>query len=289
LSFFLVAKIYLMFQRYDILYTRDHAAGLFFKNFYLEVHSMPASIKSWHKKVWRKAQSLIVLTSFIRQELREAGIAGEKILVASDGVDLEKFDIPVFQQEARQKLSLPMDKKIILYAGSFYLRDWKGVDVLLEAAKYLSPDCLLVLVGGQENEIEKIKKNYPAGNILLFGRQPYQKIPLYLKAADILVLPNKKGESISEKYTSPLKLFEYMAAGRPIVASDLPTICEVLNENNSVLVVPNDPDALAGGIKKVLSDAGLSERISHQALFDVKNYTWDNRAKNIINFSNTKT
>ena len=81
-----------------------------------------------------------------------------------------------------------------------------------------------------------------------------------------------------------MKFFEYMASGSPIVASDLPSIREALNESNSILVEPNNPEALTDGIERVLKDQDLSSRISRQAFLDVQDYTWRKRAKQVINF-----
>ena len=283
LSFLLAAKSYLRGKACDILYTREQLAGKFFEDFVLEVHSLPMAVRPWHKKIWQRAKFLVVLTSFIKAGLVENGIPENKITIAPDGVDIEKFNLAISQEAARQKTSLPLDKKIILYTGSFYLRDWKGVDILLESAKRFSPDCYFVLVGGEAEEIEKIKKQYPLPDLILIERRPHKQIPYYLKAADILVLPNKKGEAISEKYTSPLKLFEYMASGRPIVASDLASIREILDEQSAVLVTPNDPAALADGIKKVLSDRAWGSQLAQKSLERVSGFSWLIRAKNIIN------
>ncbi|TSD02430.1 MAG: group 1 glycosyl transferase [Parcubacteria group bacterium Athens0714_24] len=285
-SFLIFARIYLTFKKYDVLYSREQLVGLFFKNFYLEIHSLPSKIKDWHKKIWKKAKKLIVLTSFIKTGIIEFGISPEKILIAPDAVDLKEFDIKISKDEARKNLSLPLDKKIILYTGSFYLHGWKGVDILLESAKYFSDEYLFVLVGGEKNEIEKIKNDYPLDNLLLVERKTHGEIPYYLKTADVLILPNKKGEEISEKYTSPMKLFEYMASGRPIVASDLPSLREILNSNNSVLVEANNPESLADGIKKIFSDVNLADKISKQSFYDVQNYTWLKRGEKIFNFIN---
>jgi len=284
ITFLISAKIYLFFKRYDILYTREQLVGLFFKDFILEIHSLPSNIKTFHKKIWQKAKALIVLTSFIKKRLVGVGVKEDKILVAPDGVDLEKFAIDVSKQEAQEKLNLPKDKEIILYSGSFYLYDWKGIDVLLEAVKYFEKDWLLILVGGNKHEIEEIKRKYNLDKVLLIERKPHSEIPYYLKAADVLVIPNKKGSRFSEEYTSPLKLFEYMASGVPIVASDLPSIREILNESNAILVEPNNPQKLAENIKKVLQDKDFADRISKQALEDVQNYTWQKRAGNILEF-----
>jgi len=107
-----------------------------------------------------------------------------------------------------------------------------------------------------------------------------------LFAADALVLPNSAKAKISSHYTSPLKLFEYMASRRPIVASDLPSLREVLRDGeNAVLVKPDNPRALAEGIERALSDAELAARIGRQAREDVEQYTWEKRAVNITTFA----
>ena len=287
-SFLVIAKIYTLSNKYDVLYTREQElAGLFFNNYILEMHYFPEKITYFHKKCWQKAAALVVLTSCIKKQLEKYGVDSKKILISPDGVDLDKFNPDISQLDARQKVNLPLSKKIILYTGSFYF-GWKGADIFLETEKYLDNDCLLVLIGGSEEEIKDLKEKYPSAKIVLVSRKPREIVSYYQKAADVLVLPNKKGEKISEEYTSPLRLFEHMASGRPIVASDLPSIREILNENNAVLVEPNQSLQLAAGIEKVIKDQNLSKRIAQQAQSDVAKYSWQNRAKNILNFINDK-
>jgi len=141
------------------------------------------------------------------------------------------------------------------------------------------------LVGGTEGDVLKIKKQTSENkNIIVVGSRPHSEIPYWQKSADVLVLPNTAKEDISKYYTSPMKLFEYMASGNSIVASDLPSIREVLNKDNSVLVEPDNPKKLAEGMNKVLGDFNFADKISKQALEDVKNYTWGERVKNILDF-----
>jgi len=87
---------------------------------------------------------------------------------------------------------------------------------------------------------------------------------------------------MSTAYTSPLKLFEYMASGRPVVASDLPALREVLRpDDNAVLVEPGSADALAAGIRRIVGDAAFGRRLAANARRDVADYTWDKRAERL--------
>jgi glycosyltransferase involved in cell wall biosynthesis len=102
-----------------------------------------------------------------------------------------------------------------------------------------------------------------------------------LRGTDVLVLPNP-ASAISSSFTSPLKLFEYMASGRPIVASDLPSLREVLRDGeNALLAEPGNAAALTRGILRIKNDAALGERLARQAVEDVRQYTWARRAERL--------
>ena len=164
------------------------------------------------------------------------------------------------------------------------MAEWKGVDVLAEASDLLD-DALVVFVGGTEHDLLRFKeKQKHRPNLLILGQKSHAEIPLYLKSADVLVIPNSSKESISRLYTSPMKLFEYMASGVSIVASDLPSLREVLSEENAVVVSPDNARLLAEGIVKVLTNPAFSEKIARGAQALVQNYTWEKRAECIINF-----
>ncbi len=282
-SFFLSARAYLWFKQYDILYTREALSSWLFRRHVLELHVIPGQVRNWQRWLWRRPGKIVALTAIMKQVLRANGVR-RKIIVAPDGVDLEQFSLSMSQEEARRQLNLPLDQHIVMYTGSIYLYDWKGVDVLLAAAEFLSSDTVIILVGGSETEIKTLKQNIKTDNVMLIGRQPHNSIPLYLRAADVLVLPNKSGAAHSEQYTSPLKLFEYMASDRPIVASDLPALREILNERNAALVAPDSSAAIAGGVKQVLSEPAWAERLARQARQDARQYSWLHRAEIIAKF-----
>jgi len=288
ISFLILSRIYLFFKNYDILYTRETLAGLFFKNFILELHTFPKKIKFIDRLAWRRSKKLVVLTSFIKKRLIEAGIKENKILIAPDGVDINKFQILSPKSQIREKLGFPQDKILIGYVGMLKTMDMeKGIDIAINSLKFLDEDSFLVLVGGEPQDIKFYKDSTTSlgfkDRVFFIGRVDHKMVPLYLKAFDVLIAPFPDIEHY-RFYMSPLKIFEYMASGVSIVASDLPSIREILDENNAVLVEPNSPGKLAEGIKRVLQDKDFADKISKQAFEDVKNYTWQKRARRILEF-----
>ena len=271
----------------DILYTRDQylipLLLKFSKNVVWEVHDLPRN-KAKYARYWKKCSKVITITQGLSDELEQLGIDHEKIMVAPDGVDLKIFgQVTQSPADLRDKLSLPKDKKIVLYTGHLY--DWKGAQVLAQAADQIDKSAIVVFLGGIDSDITKFKSQYgQQENIQILDRVEHSQVPEYLQAADVLVLPNSSKTQISVKYTSPLKLFEYMTAKKPIVASALPSIREILNKENSMLVAPDDPEILARGINKVLVDPALAEKISSHAYSEVGQYSWAQRGKNILDF-----
>lgn len=283
LSFGFSVFLYLLFKKADIIYTRDKSLifiSLFKKNLVFEAHTFPKRYFLYHPFL-KRAKGVVIITQKLKEFFMEKGIGSDKILVAPDGVDIEMFECSnVRMFEAREKLGLPQDKKIVLYTGHLY--SWKGVQTLAEASQFLPENTEVYFIGGTAEDIKKFKINgYPI-SIKIVGHRLHQEIPYWLKAADVLVLPNSGKEEISRHWTSPLKMFEYMASKRPIVASDLPSIREILNEHNAILVEPDNPEALAQGIKKALEDKLLSDKISEKAFSDVQQYTWQKRAEKIL-------
>lgn len=284
ITFLLAAKFYLLFKKYDVLYTREPLVGLFFRNFILEIHHLPKQISFLYEYFLKKARLIVVITNSLKKELIGSDIPENKILVLPDSVDLLEFDKDISKEEARKKLDLPIDKKIVVYTGSFSIYNWKGLNTLLEAAKQFLNEYLLVCVGAHnDEEMNQLKKQYPFNNILLKYYVPHQSVFWYLKAADVLVLPNKAGDKISELHTSPLKLFEYMASRRPIVSSDLLSLREILTEKEALFFEAGNPKDLARAVREISQNQELADQLSQNAYLKVKDYTWSKRAEKIIN------
>lgn len=269
----------------DIFYTRDELV-VFFLNWFglqntiFEAHNFSDNRKMFYKYFKRKGNKIVAINRKLNDEFRTFGFVKDDILTAHDGFDVAEFIHVPEKVKARQLLGLPEDVKIVMYAGHLFA--WKGADILAKTATIL-PNMLFVFVGGTSIDIERFRNLYgSAKNVLIIDHKPHTDIPTYLSAADVLVLPNLSMERKSTYYTSPLKLFEYMAAARPIIASDLPSIREVLNENSAVFFEAGNVRALSMAIQKVVSDTACSESIARQAVHDVQDYTWDKRAARIL-------
>jgi glycosyltransferase involved in cell wall biosynthesis len=235
-------------------------------------------------------KSVVAVTEHMRNDLVSFfGVPREKTLTLPNGVDLQRFSNGCTREVARQQLGLAQEVPVVVYAGQLY--EEKGVDFLVRAAALLN-NVSVVIVGGdaaEKNRLHQLKQEIGAHNVVLIDHVTPAKVSLYLTAASVLVLPHSAKVTESAKYTCPLKLFEYMAAGVPVVASDLPSIREVVRHGeNAWLVNPDDAHALAQGIHSILDDNATAQRLAHQATRDVQNYTWERRASEILSRVSTE-
>jgi len=224
-------------------------------------------------RVWKDADGYVTITAGLKQELERRFGTRPRVAVVPDGV--------------RTIAAAPLASRApgapftIGYAGHLY--PWKGVDLIIEAVAALQ-DTHGLIVGGhpQEADLARVKafaeRLFCADRVTFTGQLPPAAVAARLREADVLVLPNP-ASAISREFTSPLKLFEYMASGRPIVASDLPSFREVLTDGrNALLVDAGNPQALTAGVRRIKEDAPLADRLARQAMEDVREYTWARRA-----------
>jgi glycosyltransferase involved in cell wall biosynthesis len=155
------------------------------------------------------------------------------------------------------------DRRLVVYTGNYDRR--QGLPELIQAMAVVRashPECLLLVVGGEPEQVAAlqacIEPDGLADAVRLIGAQPPDTMPEYMGLAEVLVSPRL------EPYTTPLKIFSYMASGRPIVATDLPTHTEVLDESSAVLV-PATAEGLAHGILQALEDPVRAERLGEEA------------------------
>jgi glycosyltransferase involved in cell wall biosynthesis len=240
---------------------------------------------SWNffaRKVAERASHIVVISQGLKDFYVKHGVPTEKIIVAHDGIDLAAFKDPESKEAARTRLSIPADKKIALYIGR--VDGWKGVDVLCKASVYVSPTIQITVIGGEAKQVEELSKKYP--KVLFLGYRPYRELANNQAAADLLVLPNTGTSDVSAKFTSPLKLFSYMASNRPIVAAGLPSIREVIDSSCAYFATPDDPASFAKVIEQALTDTDAADKAETAAL-RVQQYTWEQRAQSIVSSIST--
>ena len=229
--------------------------------------------------VWSQANGYVTITQGLASALAARFGTRPRVAVVHDGARLIGADDSV-GRSARQSTA-PFT---VGYSGHLY--PWKGVDVLLEAVA-LVPDVHALVIGGHDEEPDLPRLRAMASRLGIARRVTFtgllapRLVAHRLAEADVLALPNP-ASAISNHSTSPLKLFEYMATGKAILASDLPAIGEVLTDGvNALLLAPGDAAALAAGMRQLKDDAGLRERLGRAARQAVGEYSWDRRAERL--------
>ena len=286
---------YLIRKKSKLVYTRDMLLVplliILGKKVYFEAHSWPSnSMVIWfYRLIAAKLSGITCISQPLIKEFVKLGISSNKLLLAPSAVSKEFFK-KRNKLQARKKLKLPLRKKIITYAGS--LNQDKGILTLLRAAARLKQrkDILFLIIGGnfvEEKERSVINKTAKSANLKLLGFRPYVEIPSYLAASDILVLPNsaKSKKPIFRKYTSPLKLYEYLASGRPVIASQVAAFINIVKDKKEVLFFkPDNSQDLACKICQLLENKKLSSLLGQKGRKLVAGVDWEARAQAVLSF-----
>lgn len=229
------------------------------------------------------AHGLVCLNRFVRDALAESfDIANRPTLILPSGTDCH---IPPGRDVLADDGSRDID---ILYVGKF--QDRKGVRLLVEALAQLG-DYTLWLVGGRDEQCRDLREfaraqGIPDERLQVPGYiEPARVRELFLRAR-VGACPLPAGQSrVADDFTSPMKVLEMMASGTPIVATDLPSIREILQHDQTALLVgPNDPTALAEALRRLLTDRPLATRLRSRALQEVQAYSWESRGRKLLDF-----
>lgn len=271
---------YLKDKPTGVIYTRDEHIAFYMRNIgmpiFWEAHLgyMNYAIKYMLPKL----AGVITITKNLAELYKHP-----RTLVAPSGYDPKSFQNLPRKDEARNKLGISVDKKVIVFTGHLY--EWKGPQILAQAATSLGDDYAVYIVGGTKEDVAAFTAKYGhIPNVHIEGYKAPAVFPLYLAAADMLCIPNVPIHQTSELYTSPMKLFEDMAAGKPIIASDIPSIKEVLDDSTAYFVPAGDVTALAQMITRVAAtDTGEKGRKAQEV---VKQYAAPERAKKLLAFMN---
>jgi glycosyltransferase involved in cell wall biosynthesis len=283
---------------FDLVWSREFHAADFASAFGLPTvfeHHHPFTERQW--KVARRMlardafRGVAAISDAHRRTLTAGGWPEEKVVTAHSGVDLAQFERPSSSVAGLRRALGAAARPLVVYAGSLYAG--KGCEQILMAAREL-PGAKFVCVGGRDFEVEQLGERAASlglTNVELTGRVPHAEVPSYLLAADVLIAPfTEDGRDIAGKviipFASPIKLFEYMAAGRAIVTSKVGAIPEVLrHEENALLVEPGGVAELAGAITRLLNDKALAERLGTAARRDAQGYSWEGRVARVLAFA----
>jgi glycosyltransferase involved in cell wall biosynthesis len=280
-------------KRRDTVYyffdLRDaYLAHLLSKNTFCEIHMYyRSSLDGINRRGFRRMAGVIAATKALRTEIaRDYGVPDSKMLHAPCGVNFERFGIETPQREARMQLGLPQEGRIILYVG--HLFPVKGVDTLFDTHTMLKEGETIYFVGGTDEDIARFKKKWEQSgspkNVVVAGRKPHQEIPLWLRAADILSIPNTAKEAAGAIESSPSKLIEYMASGVPIIASDVPGITDVMDGAMGYLAEPDSAGAIAEAVQAITANPAEAAARAARAREAAKGLSWEGRARSILGF-----
>lgn len=297
LTFTLSVALRLLFVRPDIVYTRDArvarvADRLLPGRVVYEVHQLAVGRIGVQNQrvVVRQARAVVPITARLQADLLGLlGVASDhRFLVAHDGVRVARFANMPDLTVARARVGWPPEAFVVGYIGRLHtMNQEKGVGTLINALASV-PDVTLALVGGPDDMAAAYREQWialglPSERFLYQPHVPPDQVPLYMAALDVCAMPRPFTPHFAY-HTSPLKLFEYMASGRAIVATDLPGWADVVHhEMNALLVPPSDVRALAAAVRRLRDDPALRGRLGARARADaLAHYTWAARARQVL-------
>jgi glycosyltransferase involved in cell wall biosynthesis len=281
-------------QKFDLLYTRVPAlletllkTGI---PVALELHRLPSRDRGTFVEQCKKCALVICLTSPMRDELVKWGMDSANVIVEGDAYDPALFAKKISQEQARKELKLDQNIPVIGYAGQLSsMGKSKGMEQLMGALTELHHRGLTfqaIIAGGPDNVRAELEAGLPAdvrSKVRFLGFVAHEQVPAVLSASDVLVYPAPKStDPYFLRDTSPLKLFEYMAAQRPIVSADLPPLRDAVDETCVFFCEPGDSAFCADAIELVLKDSSLAQNRAVAAHKRVQSHTWEARMKRII-------
>lgn len=280
LSFIIACRNWKRHEKSERWYTRDpYVLKELYTNgdiWMLELHDAPKTTP-W-KNVRGLVKNFVVISNALRSWLMKEGVSSERVCVASDGWDPASFVISKERNKARAALGWKDDETIFIYAGGLF--PWKGVDRMVEWwSKKPLPHARFVIVGGAEEDRARISNLVSSSTVQMHKPVPPLEVATFLQAADVGVLPTSPSYEVGKLYTSPLKLFEYLSAGLPILASDVPSSREVLDESTAKFFA--DENSFYEARQKILVDTAWKNAARDAAKKKSLLYTWAARAKKI--------
>jgi len=228
------------------------------------------------KKTLKNSNRVIAINEKLKDHAIEMGSAPHRTYLVRAGVDLERFNSDIDDGRVRKQYGIEKNDFVLFFMGWLY--NFCGLkEVVLDLTKIKKKESnLKILIVGEGDlyaELKKIQQKYNLHDkIILTGWQPYQKIPEFLRASDLCLFPAHDNEVTHN--IVPIKIYEYMAAGKPVIATRLPGIVKEFGSNNGVIYV-DKPTGVVKRIVKLIKNGDLAEQGLRAKRF-VKRYSWDN-------------
>jgi glycosyltransferase involved in cell wall biosynthesis len=268
----------------DELEVNPNSKSLAFKVFsYLALRS--------EKLNYRYCDRIVSVTDKLRDELVSLyAVPEDKIFVINNGANTDLFK-PVDREQAKAELGLEYSKKYVCFVG--HLAAWQGVEFLIYASPLILEKCpevrfLIVGDGVMKNKLLEITSGLELSDKFIFtGRVPYESVPLYINAADVCVAPFIKGRNLKIGL-SALKTYEYLACGRPIVASSIPGVEDLIElSGGGISVPPENPEELSAAVVKLISDENTRALMGEKGRkYVVENHSWNGVVRKILDMCN---
>jgi len=289
-------RSYLKHHRADLLYARSPLLlPVLLKTripVILELHELPRFRKKRFAKRCNRCARVVCLTKLMRDELAAGGGQPKRVVVEPDGVDLERFREYEVKESRRSRRSQKQPVPVVGYVGSFFTRDKidKGVVILLEALALLKRRGVKIrgkFSGGWGDEAKPFVRQARLlrleDHVQFDGFRPASLIPLELAACTVLIYPAPASKHpYFQRDTSPLKLFEYLAAGKPIVCADLPPLREVVSKGQVFFFTPGDAGSLAHWIAYIIDHPKEAAKRAAAGKRLVQRYDWKKRMERIL-------
>ncbi|PIR53737.1 hypothetical protein COU75_04460 [Candidatus Peregrinibacteria bacterium CG10_big_fil_rev_8_21_14_0_10_42_8] len=290
-------KGYFLSHNFDLIYLRSPAilSSALSANIpvVLELHTLPKRNQKNFVSQCNQCKRVVCLTDLMRKELVSLGVKRAKIIVEGDAVDLERFKKIPSGKSARHHFNLPDDKRIIGYVGSFVTMDKieKGVQLIIDSLVTMRKNGEPVhgfFVGGPLEWAQRYRKialgkGLSEDDFTFHGTVQSKLVPDAIAACDVCVYPAPEPKNVFFKRdTSPLKVFEYLASGRPVVCADIPPLHSVLTKDVVKLVHPGSVSSLTAGLREVLRKNAEAKARSVRGLKLVQKYSWEKRMKRIL-------
>jgi glycosyltransferase involved in cell wall biosynthesis len=233
----------------------------------------------WSERyTWRNADVVLPVTRVLGDIVQQAGVSAERIVVIPNGINTQRFGASPDTVAAKRALGLE-GQLVLGFTG--FVRDWHGMDTVIDFIAHDGAECHLLVVGDGPARAEleqQAQRLGVAARVSFTGVVQRDEVARHVAAFDIALQPAVVA------YASPLKLFEYLALGRAIVAPSQPNICEVLRDGeNALLFDPKNSLGLVQAIRRLMGDADLRRRLERKAAETIneQSLTWVGNAKKV--------